>query len=423
MSLAGTASPAGHNGRVRRYLPVIVGALAVWLGWQMVIQVLVARAPVEIALRVAPTSPTALARAAESELAAGRLDQAASLAMSGLKVDPFNLQSLKVAGLTRDKTGDTAGADALLTLAGNWSLRDSEVHAWLLRQRLQRADYSSAFAHAGTLLRRRVEYTDPIFQLFETAYAEDVRARGPLLKKLETRPPWRGRFLQNLAQSDRGSVVMLSIAEALKTSTAPLTDEELGVQFRTALSRQKLALIHQLRALLNSPALSEPVFDGHFTGQSGITPFVWTFTQDKGQRISLSAAASDRPSAMHVEYQGFGPVTFASQMLTLEPGAYTLAVDYRLEPGTSTSRATWQVRCLESSELVANRPVADSPGQTPGRVESHFVVPATGCAAQWIRLVSTPGDRRIALSASFYGVTINPDSRQDGAALAMQSAR
>lgn len=410
MSLACTVPPARPGGRVGRYLPVLVGALAVWLGWQMVVQLLVDRAPAEIALRIAPTSPTALARAAEAELAAGRLDNAASLASSGLQSDPFNFQSLKVAGLTRDKAGDTAGADALLTLAGNWSLRDSEVHAWLVNQRLKRADYASAFAHAGTLVRRRVEYTDPIFKLFETAYVEDARAREPLLKRLETRPPWRGRFLQSLAQSDRGSTVMLSITGSLKTSAAPLSDEELGVQYRTALARQKLALIHQLRTLVNRPALSEPVFDAHFTGRSGITPFVWTFTQDKGQRISLSAADTDRPSALRVEYEGFGPVTFASQMLTLDPGAYTLAVDYRLVPGTTTSRATWQVRCLESGELVTNRPIADSPGQTPGHVESHFVVPATGCAVQWIRLVTTPGDRRIALSASFYGVVITLDS-------------
>jgi hypothetical protein len=410
LSLAGTVPPARPGGRVGRYLPVLVGALAVWLGWQMVVQLLVDRAPAEIALRIAPTSPTALARAAEAELAAGRLDNAASLASSGLQSDPFNFQSLKVAGLTRDKAGDTAGADALLTLAGNWSLRDSEVHAWLVNQRLKRADYASAFAHAGTLLRRRVEYTDPIFELFETAYVEDARARAPLLKRLETRPPWRGRLLQSLAQSDRGNTVMLSIADSLKTSAAPLTDEELGQQYRVALARRKLAWIHQLRTHLNRPVLSEPVFDAHFTGRSGIPPFIWTFTQDKGQRISLSAADSDRPTVLRVEYEGFGPVTFASQMLSLDPGPFSLTVDYRPGSGAATSRAAWQVRCLESGELIANRTVADSPGQTPGRVESRFAVPATGCALQWIRLVSTPGDRRIALSASFYGVTITPVS-------------
>ena len=47
---------------------LIVGA--VLLGWQIAIQPLLQRAPVEIAIRLAPGSPLVLRRAAESEFAA-----------------------------------------------------------------------------------------------------------------------------------------------------------------------------------------------------------------------------------------------------------------------------------------------------------------------------------------------------------------
>ena len=61
---------------------LVVGAVV--LGWQIAIQPLIQRAPVEIAVRLAPGSPLALRRAAEAELAAGRIDNAAALSRDAL---------------------------------------------------------------------------------------------------------------------------------------------------------------------------------------------------------------------------------------------------------------------------------------------------------------------------------------------------
>jgi len=78
---------------------------AVVLAWQIAIQPLIQRAPVEAAIRLAPGSPLVLRRAAESELVAGRIDNAAALGRDALGRAPFDVQALRVVGLTEARAG------------------------------------------------------------------------------------------------------------------------------------------------------------------------------------------------------------------------------------------------------------------------------------------------------------------------------
>ena len=146
-------------------------AVAVVLAWQIILQPLSQRAPVETAIRLAPGSPLVLRRAAESELAAGRVDNAAALSREALSRSPFDVRALRVFGLTEARAGREDEADDILTLAGNWSLRDDPAHAWLVERRLRSGDYVSAFAHADTLVRRR----------------QDLQPDGPSLMDVENR--------------------------------------------------------------------------------------------------------------------------------------------------------------------------------------------------------------------------------------------
>jgi hypothetical protein len=127
----GADAPAVAQSPARAWAPYVLTALAIWLGWQIVTALVVQRAPPESAVRIAPGSAQALSRAAEAELIAERPDQAADLAILSLRAAPFDVRALRVLGLVRART-DEAAADELLTLAGNWSLRDDPSHAWLM---------------------------------------------------------------------------------------------------------------------------------------------------------------------------------------------------------------------------------------------------------------------------------------------------
>ena len=217
---ADPASRAGGRGWLTEYAPYALTIGAIWLGWQILLQPVIQRAPPELAVRVAPGSPLVLQRAAEAEFVAGekdddarRYDNAASLARDALALAPFNVRALRVVGLTEARAGREPIADEILTLAGNWSLRDDPAHAWLVEYRLRRGDYASSFAHADTLARRREDIRPQIFRLFTLAAATDTaRALPEVARLLDARPPWRQSYFDSLYVSGEGLQVAANLA-------------------------------------------------------------------------------------------------------------------------------------------------------------------------------------------------------------------
>ena len=169
--------------------PVVVAAGLIWLGWQVALVPLAARAPSEHAVRLSPGSAEVLARAAEGEMRAGDMEDAGYLARLSLSKAPFDVEALRVLAMSEAEAGRTDQADELMTLAGNWSLRDSAAHSWLIESRLRRGNYASAFAHADTLVRRRADLRPQVFNLFSTAAETDPRAGPYLASELADSPP------------------------------------------------------------------------------------------------------------------------------------------------------------------------------------------------------------------------------------------
>ena len=100
----------------------VLVAVAIWLGWQVVREMAVGRLPAELSLRLSPGSALVLGRAAETEFAADRFENAEYLARQSLVRAPFNVQALRVLGLATAESGRKTEADDILTLAGNWTI-------------------------------------------------------------------------------------------------------------------------------------------------------------------------------------------------------------------------------------------------------------------------------------------------------------
>src|SRR5690606_6261812 len=108
-------------------------------------------------------------------------------ARARLRQSPFDVRALRVAGLVAARNGQDELANEVVTLAGNWSLRDDPAHAWLIEYRLRRGDDGSAFAHADTLVRRREDVRTQVFDLFTTAANSDPRSLPVLIDLLSVR--------------------------------------------------------------------------------------------------------------------------------------------------------------------------------------------------------------------------------------------
>lgn len=384
-------------------------AASVVLAWQIVLQPLLQRAPVGAAIRLAPSSPLVLRRAAEFELSAGRTDNAAALSRDALGRAPFDVRALRVAGLAEARGGREEQADALLTLAGNWSLRDDPAHAWLVQHRLKQGNYGSAFAHADTLARRREDIRPEIFRLFTLAGVEDPQRALPVVAGLlAAAPPWRWAYLGSLSETPQDLTVAIQLAIMLQSTPEPLSNNELKRLYNTLLSKRQYAALGAVRTQLNRPKQSA-VTNGGFADAAAPEPFQWRLAQKAGVVAEIVAddLRPDNP-ALRVDYDGYANAPVAQQLTFLTAGAYRFSAEARTEAGDA-ARLAWTLVCVPGGRGITSFPAgtANSTRTAWATLSAEFHVP-TNCPAQWLRLETRAGERRAPVVVWFDRIEISP---------------
>lgn len=403
---AGVSSSVGRE--VLRYGTV---AAAVLLAWQVVRVPIEDRAPADMAIRVSPTSPLVLRRAAEDELAAGRVDNARSLAEESLSRDPFSARALRVVGLTYARTDDLPRANEMLTLAGNWSLRDDPAHAWLVEYRLRRGDYASAFAHADTLARRRPDLYPQLFKLFVAA-SQEPRALSALSGLLSRSPPWRDAFVGHLYGVPEGDALLGSLALSMRGGDGRFTDIELTHLYQNWANEGRTAGLKYLRRQLGRPTLSKLVQSGDFEGLPAPAPFSWVMAPAPGLNAAISPdEGAEDNAALRVQYRGLERSEVAYQLLLLDPGRYTFGGRFKVQEGSGVLPLAWSITCLESTGVLLDQNVvapAEADPEGWSRFEGVLSVPATRCTGQWLRLVTRPSERRMSTVVWFDDLALAP---------------
>lgn len=384
-------------GKAGSLWPVGLAVGLIWLGWQVALVPFAARAPSEHAIRLLPGSAEVLARAAEGEMRAGDMEDAGYLARLSLSKAPFDVEALRVLAMAEAEAGRTVQADELMTLAGNWSLRDSAAHSWLIESRLRQGNYASAFAHADTLVRRRADLRPQVFNLFSTAIETDPRAGPYLASELADSPPWRSEYLQSLYRRPDGLQLLAGLALALENTDGPFTSTELQSLYQALYQGRRIAGLQTIRATLERPSTAAILVNGEFADQEAVLPFGWQLGVGPG--ISVGLLNDDRRpelTALRVIHDARNAQELASQLVLMEPGTYRLSGRQRLENGRGRTGFAWQVQCVESSEIISEvRFALDMDAQADwSSFQARVVVPAQGCTAQIVKLVPINTGRR-----------------------------
>lgn len=367
----------------------------VWLGWQVVRELADERLPVEQSIRLSPGSPSVLSRAAEAEFAANRFENADYLARQSLNRAPFNVRALRILGLTTAEGGQKLIADDMLTLAGNWSLRDDPTHAWLMDYRLARGDYRSAFAHADTLARRRPDLQAQLFRLFTVAASTDSRAIPVLASLLAASPPWRDAYINDLYKTEATLGLAANLAIALQPTKTPFSNTELTTLYGQLLFRHRLEAVAAIRARLDRPPAGLPLINGDFAIADDPLPFEWRLFNAGGLVAEILPDDVRGDSALRAQFGSYASTQLAEQLILLKAGTYKLSGHTRAEVGDPGAHLFWTVYCLESGAKLGESHIATVPSDMGWKPFSFsFEVPTQGCSAQWLRLVPKPGERR-----------------------------
>lgn len=382
--------------------------VAVWLAWEVIKVPFLERAPASLAVRLAPGSPEAQRRAAEVALLAGDVGAARALAERSLANAPFNARALRVRGLVEAELNNLETADQLLTLAGNWSLRDDPTHAWLVEHRLRRGDYASSFAHADTLVRRRGDLHPQIFDLFTVAALADPRALQALARILATDSPWRLPYVDYLITRPDSDALLLALGLSLNNSSRPLTDYENGQIYRSWVAEGRFTAVRALAASRKG-ANTAGVANGDFSADPSpdLLPLAWNLGVGPG--ITVQIVPGDEPGrqALNAHYSGRGTATLVEQLILLEPGRHSLTADHLLDATAKETHLAWTVHCADTGEILLDQPL---PGGAAGEAATSsgvLQVPANQCAAQWLRLETRPGAGRFTTGVTITRVSVS----------------
>jgi hypothetical protein len=378
--------------------------------WEIVKAPLSLRLPTETAVRIAPQSPDVLGRAAETELAAKRPGNAAVLAGDSLARAPFNARALRVFGIASAQLGSSVDVNSIITLAGNWSLRDDPAHAWLLDHRLRQGDYSSAFAHADTLVRRQTDTQALTYNLFATAALQDERALVPLAAILAKDPPWRSGFLTYLLDRPDAAPVMVKLGIVLGRMGRPLSVMELRQIYETLFSTGRLNEMVSFQRNTGSPSAPLGVRNSDFSDSSNnrILPLDWTINPSANATADL---VSDdlRPDnyALRADFTGGERALLAEQVLILPAGNMRFSGEFRHDRGV-TGSFRWILTCVQTGTLIATvSPQADGSDGGWSRFSQEITVPL-GCLVQRLQLEALPSDSGAGSTQWFDALHIQP---------------
>lgn len=353
----------------------------------------------QLAIALRPWSGPIAAAAAERRMAAGDAPGARASALSALTREPNNVPGLRTLAMAEERLGRRPSAVRLMRLAGRLSWRDGVTQTWLLQDSLMTGDGADLVLRADSLL-RRAEDSDasPVSALLVTGIQLIPGLATPLASRLELSPPWRTRFLMRAGATPGVEESTRRLLGLLRRSQTPPTAQEV-----TPLISHEVAMGRFVEARTDWAALSPlarqddrgPLQDGQFRGRSDGSPFTWSWEDSVGasqDRIAAPGMVSGM-MALSVTYDGYSTPDLARQLLVMPPGSHVLTWRERVETGDG-ERLGWEVACAPAGPVLARSAPQSGPAGVWRTRQMSFVVPATGCAGAWLRLVAAPAERR-----------------------------
>ncbi len=375
----------------------IVGSIALFLAWRVLTMGLadswVDAAP-QTALFWRPMHPEALVDAADDALAHRRFSEAKALALNALRADPLDGRAYRDLATFANFFGDKVKASRLLRIAIRRAPRDLPTRSKLLEYALTGGNLPEALHQVDMELRIRPEMaTDLMPGLVLLSQYPGVL--GPLSHLLESRPPWRLRFLTVLAASGSDPRLVDRIF-AQRGGDDPLlvprhgTEADLLMQRQIKDARWDSAYFTWVTTLSKAErTLLGNVYDGGFVFPPSGRGFAWQLpVEGMGFDVLIAPRmASTTDNVLQIRFDGL-PVEYQpiKQRLILGPGHYRLTGMAQSNGITSDDGLHWTLWCAEGMQ----RPLASSQPFTGdiawGRFQVDFDVPDADCASQWLRL-------------------------------------
>ena len=391
-----TSERRGRSGRglIRRFggaiLLLPVGAL---LAWQVIetgaVGALVRRS-VDTAARVDRDHPAVRFGLANREFQRNRGNISAATrarAIAALDQEPLANEPFMVGALEALARGDTARSEALLVEGRRRNPRSRLIRLLLLDRYLQTGRTAEAALEIGALTRLISRAADVLVPEL-ARMAEQPKQRRALMVALRRDPSLRNSVLIHLAEKGADADMILELAGPAAAAARPTADSWQKVLIDKLADRGETARAYRLWLASGGrgEAGAKGLYDGGFRGLPGLPPFNW-------QLFATADGVAERApgQGLQVTYYGRQTAEMGRQLLMLQPGRYRLRFIAEGDASGEGSKIAWRVTCHPGSATLVELPIAGVKSN-PRTLEGGFVVPSSGCAAQWLTLTGLPAE-------------------------------
>ena len=342
-----------------------------------------------LAAAVRPQNGRARALVAQGLYARGEAQAAQAESIAALQRTPLAVVAVRTLAMSRDKLQGGGAGEQAWQVAAAMGWRDKQTQLWAVLRALSNGEAEIVAMRGDALLRAG----DPngAMSAMIRQFLREPAIRAAFIRRLETRPEWRGPFFATTGSLKPEELEgLVATLRDLRRSKAPPTRNEVRGAIDALISHGRFrdAVVLDAMFVLPRRTASSLIDDGGFDRPDSFyrteaTPFDWTILIVDTASANLDESEN---RSMTIGASGGGQQIALRRFVALPSGSYRLAFDMR---GPPQSPRAVGIRLFCAGQP---KPIAESP-RIPIRTEHweprqiEFEVP-DGCPLMMIGLGS-----------------------------------
>ena len=363
----------------------------------------------ELALKVVPDEPIALAALADKKLTEAKTPAdtkvSGELALLSLRGQALNPRALRVVGFVKDANGQSKEGAVLIRESALLTRRNLGTQLWLIEEAIKKNDTKEALRQYHLALTTSPNAKDILFPILTKAIANQEVAKE-LVPYVKNNEEWVVPFV-HIAAQDKGAVAAIAdiVVEAGGLKTGLKSDQARARLIERLMQQGDLTRAAKIFQtidgapieILTTPALTAASFDPNYSGIG------WALMVAPALGGEVSGRGDVKTMAVYANGGQSGRI--ARKPLLLKPGQYVLRVGYSDLVSNPNSIIRWQISCAGEGKATSIASGASPTGTNVSKAALAFII-SPSCTGQFLDLLMTGGDGRNASEVTINSVEI-----------------
>lgn len=369
----------------------------------------------DYALAWIPDHPRALEFKAAAALSAGNLNVAEAAARAAIAQRPLEDRPWRILAAVYEASTRLPDARAAHRAAVAVAPATSYSHLWLASQAMSEGNFDEGLMHLDRALRVSPSLSQSVFPALAADFARPG-VTDALLRYLESRPPWRLGFLDEMAR--RQDLTGVPAFFAALAARSPLMGSEARAWTNRLEQEQRwseLSILWQAGTFERGARPAQLLNDGGFNGPLEDYGLGWRIQRRPGvvTVIGMGGGSPSGGAALTLQFLNQRvPYRDVGQLLLLPPGRYQLRGEVKTESLRTSRGLRWSLSCVATPGTVIARTDSYKGTRPWTRFAVLFNVPE-GCMAQYLVLevdANGPSEEWVGGVIRFDGLSIDPQN-------------